>query len=151
MLELGEHAYVMLHLWMLPAFSDAISLTVYYKHGIHMVKRTNPESIPFVKEVRWVKSSKDIGKHHTTREAALSQVIFLGLLQQGSQIQIPIINTPFSLGLDGTSFGLEMPGHGFGSYRLTWWSNGPEVWKPLTTWFHEMVEFLTQALDHPEV
>jgi len=47
-----------------------------------------------------------------------------------------------SVGLDGTSSGLQTYGF-MGGVRLSWWQNGPPEWREIITWTAEIRQYLT--------
>jgi hypothetical protein len=151
-LSLGEYGYVLLHLWRLPSFFDEnVSWTIYYKHARHAHRRADEESIPYVREIRWNYHQSGlaidtISDDAEIRDAPLDREQFLTLLSKGRQIQIPLVDVGFYTGQDGIMYGLEMPGQGFGSFRLTWWSKYPDDWAPIVEWYSELVAFIEKAL-----
>lgn len=59
-----------------------------------------------------------------------------------SRIKLPLNHKP-TIGIDGTTYGLQMPGYG-SSIHLTWWVKGPDAWHELTTWAADTRAFLSR-------
>jgi hypothetical protein len=77
-------------------------------------------------------------------EVPLRQEIVAPVLGELAAIRLVPFPMASTLGLDGTSYGVER-GTGFRSARLSWWDVHPEDWAPLHQW-HEQTAASFDAL-----
>jgi hypothetical protein len=148
-LALQEPNFVLLKLWKIPSFEPPVGWNIFYKHPIFAQRRKDPRSIPYVQKTYFQSRSQNLQYFLTAvryQEAPLLRDNLNDFLTNISQLAIPPIIEKFGSGADGTSFGFEIPGYGFGSFCIDWWHDGPDEWRPVTTWYHKLVEFLEVAI-----
>lgn len=141
--SLPNEAVIVLHVWNLPSFEDATSRIIYYHHAAHAHRRYLLEAVtpPSVKEIQWDNETSGDEIQATlksVREAHLDPAELIEMLDRSKSLQVSILDYPLSGGLDGTMYGIEMPGNGFGGYRFMWWGKGPNEWRALIDWYNEV-------------
>lgn len=82
-------------------------------------------------------------------EVFLKQEKFSDLMVEGATISIPLVDIKTPLGLDGTSYILQVTNH-FGGFRLNWWSDGPQEWHQMIQWAHKLRKFFVEVLGEKE-
>jgi hypothetical protein len=151
-LVLPEPNVIVLKLWEIPSFSPPVGWVVFYKHWSFLKHKDSPISNPFVKKFHF--TSRYEGGYYSihtvkTQEAPIPETELTNLWQTASQVSITpiLVIDKLSGGLDGTSFGFELPGYGFAGFCIYWWGEGPREWEPITTWFHSFRELLDKHIN----
>lgn len=122
-------ARTLLRLWRYPSFEPYSSWAL-----------IEASSQMFLRRVTWDKSKISVTPVTYGSEAPIEALAYEGLLSRLREIQLPPFIAVATLGIDGTSYGIEI-GAFFGrSARLSWWETPPPEWAALGTWHSEAVE-----------
>lgn len=144
-----ESQHIVLHLWKVGYLHDPAAWTIFYRLQTRK---------PYVKEIRWDRNydegrfrSRDAKRWQPeptirVREAMLNDVALQTVLSKGSKVRVPLMGFSDSTGGENTIYGIVKPMDGCNSYRLTWESNAPIQWKPLTDWYYDIMALLMQVL-----
>jgi hypothetical protein len=118
-----KFARVRLRLWRYPSFEPLRSWAV-----------LQAKKALFLRRIVWDQGRTE-GLKPTTygSEVPLEKPVLDMLLAELQAVELPPFLPVSSIGLDGTTYGVEA-----GSYmlsaRLTWWEAPPKAWEPLRDW-----------------
>jgi hypothetical protein len=129
-----EYARVILRTWRYPSFEPYFSWAVVQAKGELFLRR-----------VVWDQRRRDVPEPITFgSEVPLDSKEYSLLLDELQVIKVPPFLSVSTVGLDGTSYGVES-----GSYmlsaRLAWWEAAPAAWAPLQQW-HERAASAFESL-----
>ncbi len=115
---------VILRIWSFPALAPCRSWTVFNEKGNYFLRR-----------IVWDQRSKKQFVDPLTfgTEKQISSNIIEPLLNELSQIEIPIFKPVSTIGIDGVNSGVEYGGYN-ASAKLSWWCDPPESWETLQNW-----------------
>ena len=143
-----ETYLLVLRLWVYPSFDDQLAW--------HVFRRVRPGGdSPVVRRVKWDQKADwhrlagdpllglRAGFHATptieVRDRPLDEAVLHGYLERLKAISIPVGSGKGTIGIDGTTSGVEvLPGR----VLVEWWSAYAPEWEGLVSWAAEVREWL---------
>jgi hypothetical protein len=126
-----KHSLVLLRVFQYPSFQPCSSWAV-----VQVAKNL------FLRRVTWDQRHPFTPEPVTYgAEVPLESSIFNALTTELRAIQLTPFVVVSTIGIDGTSYGVEVGGFG-SSARLSWWETPPPNWAPLQQWHaHAVTQF----------
>jgi hypothetical protein len=121
------------------------------ERGFDVVARTWRYSIDSAKletPIERLKHPRPLLPTIDTQSARIEKLQVDSLIASLSQIRVPVHPLDASMGLDGTSFELQIGDHFCGS-EFHWWSAYSGEWKPLIDWWLSAWNALADVLSIP--
>jgi len=118
-----DRSLVQLRIWRYPSFQPSSSWAV-----LRAAKAL------FLRRITWDHRRPVIAEPNTYgSEVPLDAAVFEGLLHRLQAIDLPPFLPVSTVGIDGTSYGVEVGSFGL-SARLSWWESAPKAWSLLEEW-----------------
>ena len=118
-----DRSLVQLRVWRYPSFQPSSSWAV-----LRVAKSL------FLRRITWDQRRPVIAEPITYgSEVPLDAAAFETLLHRLQAIELPPFLPVSTVGIDGTSYGVEVGSFGL-SARLSWWESPPDAWSPLEEW-----------------
>jgi hypothetical protein len=126
-----KHSLVLLRVWQYPSFHPCSSWAVIQDAKNFFLRRVTLEQRhPFTPE-----------RATYGAEVPLQSSVFNALATELRAIELAPFIAVSTLGIDGTSYGVEVGGFAL-STRLSWWETPPQNWASLEQWHaHAVAQF----------
>jgi hypothetical protein len=129
-------AFIILRVWISPAFDPYCSWSVLMQKGKYFLRR-----------VVWDQRKLEVTSEPATfaAEVALKEEDWKPLVTELEQIELPAFVPVNTIGIDGVTYGVEVGGF-MTSASFRWWCDPPERWKGLSMWHRKAMHELQKQL-----
>jgi hypothetical protein len=147
----GWRMWMRFQLWTYPSFGNYKSWSVFTDSqnantAVREVTWDNTsDGFRFTNPLEGLKKGWHTAPTILIKDAPLNKEELDSRLQFARAISTPVFANG-GIGMDGTSYGFQMP-IGSSGIRLKWWEEGPKEWSELTTWAADMRVFLVEAIE----
>lgn len=125
----------LLRVWVYPSFKPCVTWSILQSGTSYFVRRVVYDQSHTV----------DAQPITFGAEAPVAEVSFNGLLSELRTMQLSPFALASTVGIDGTSYGVEVGGFGK-SGLMSWWGKPPAEWAPLQAWHACAIELLESLL-----
>ena len=125
----------LLRVWVYPSFEPCAAWSILQSGASYFVRRVVYDQTPTV----------DAQPITFGAESPVAEENFSGLLSELRSMQLSPFALASTVGIDGTSYGVEVGGFGK-SGLMSWWGKPPTGWAPFQTWHACAIERLESLL-----
>ncbi|MCR8958699.1 hypothetical protein M0765_013470 [Variovorax sp. S2] len=125
----------LLRVWMYPSFRPCAAWSILESGKSFFVRRVVWDQVPTV----------DSQPITFGAESPVVEESFSGLLSELRTMQLSPFALASTIGIDGTSYGVEVGGFGKSGF-MSWWGKPPVGWAPLEAWHARAIKQLESLL-----